>query len=190
MPTPKTKPRGRKRPGTVNRTPPYKIVMWDNPSWLPDEPVDERTKSALQYVERKTGIKILIAQGSYQAQYGGGAKASAHTHDLGGVVDVIVNHLSRWQRVKLMIGWKKAGGAGWYRRGPGWTGNEHFHWVLRGHRPKHIHQEALDQVDDFDNQRDGLFYNLVDRTWRPKVPRRWSHRQGKPILQHKRKAQP
>jgi hypothetical protein len=172
--------KGKAPRGAVNTSPPYRIVWWDNPAWMDDEPVDERLKSALQWVERETGIKVLVVQGCYKAKYGGGANASAHTHDEGGVVDVAVKHLSRWQRIRLAHAFKRAGFAQWYRRGPGWVGNEHFHCVLRGHR--NLHPEAAAQVVAYDARRNGLVSNLLDRTWRPKVKRRWSHRQNKPIL--------
>lgn len=168
----------------VNTTPPYQITWWDNPAWKADEPVDQRTKSALQWVEHKSGIKVIVVQGSYQAQYGGGASTSAHTHDEGGVVDIAVNHLSRWQRIRLMVWAKRAGFSGWYRHGPGWIGNEHFHLVLRHHR--NLHPEAAAQVAAYDAHRNGLVSNLWDRTWRPRTPRRWSHRRNQPIPRPRR----
>ena len=161
----------------VNASPPYQLTWWDNPAWKADEPVDQRTKSALQWVERKTGIKIIVLQGSYQAKFGGGATASAHTHDQGGVVDVATAHLSRLQRIKLNRWAKRAGFAAWYRN---WPGNRHAHWVLRGHRD--LHPEAAAQVRSYDAHRDGLFHNLWDRTWRPRRPRRWNHRRNRPIV--------
>ena len=164
---------------TGNTSAPYALTSWDNPqSWIPDEPIDQRTKSALKWVERKSGVKITVVQGSYQARFGGGAGASAGTHDAGGVVDVMTIHLTRRQRIRLIRWAKKAGFAAWYRN---WPGNVHSHWVLRGHR--NLAPLAAQQVRDFDNGRTGLVGALLDRTWRPKVPRRWSHRKNRPILQ-------
>lgn len=166
-----------KKSVVVNRDNPYRLVWWDNPSWMKDEPVDARTRSALQWVERKSGIKIIILQGSYQAKFGGGASVSAGTHDKGGVVDVQTIHLRRLQRIKLIRWMKRAGFAVWYRN---WPGNKHAHAVLRGH--KNLHPEAAAQVTAYDSRRDGLVGNLLDRTWRPRKRRRWSHRQNRPII--------
>ena len=162
----------------THRSRPYAMTKWDNPQpWIADEPIDERTKSALKWVERKSGVRITVVQGSYQAKFGGSATTSAGTHDQGGVVDVMTVHLKRRQRIKMIRWAKRAGFAAWYRN---WPGNQHSHWVLRGHR--NLAPSAAAQVRDFDAGRTGLVGALVDHTWRPRKPRRWSHRQGKPVI--------
>lgn len=158
----------------VNRSDPYDVT------WRDGEPIDNRTASALRWVEKRTGVPIRVVQGSYQARYGGGATASAHTHDQGGVVDISTAELTKRQRIRLVHGLKRAGFAAWYRHGPGWVGNEHVHAVLRKHR--NLHPEAAAQERDYDNLLNGLMSRLRDRTWRPLIPRRWSHRQNKPVL--------
>ena len=168
------KGKGSKMSKIVNTTDPYAVT------WVWGEPVDRRTASFLQWVERKSGVPVRVVQGSYQKKYGGGAAASAGTHDGGGVVDLSISGLSRKQRVRLMRYIKRGGGFAWYRRGPGWVGTEHIHAGLRKHR--NLAAGAAQQERDYDNRRNGLVSNLPDKTWRPKKPRRWSHRRNKPIV--------
>lgn len=157
------------RKNPVVKTDPYEVV------WRDGEPVDRRTLSALVRAERKAKMRVRVVQGSYQELYGGGASASAHTHDRGGVIDISVAGMTRRQRIRFARSMKRRGFAIWYRSGPGWVGNEHFHAVLRWHR--NLHPEALAQEADYDAGRNGLVSHLADRTWRPLVRRHWSHRQ-------------
>ena len=148
------------------------------PAWRGRTNVDLMTITAIEQAERLAGFQFEVTQGSYQG--GAGDSKSAGTHDGGGVDDIMTRHLSRRNRIKLIRGSKRAGFASWYRHGRGWVGNEHGHLVLRGHR--NLHPEAAAQVVSYDSHRDGLFWNLWDRTWRPKVRRRWSHRKNRPVL--------
>lgn len=161
-----------------NASKPYAKVQWRGVT------VDQRTKSALKWAERRY---LAVApnkrkpwrfgQGSYNA---GGVTASAGTHDGGGVVDIMFAGVPAKQR-KATVKWlRKAGFAAWARTGPGWVGNEHAHAILRGHR--NAHPAAKAQMIAYDNRRDGLAGNLADSTWRPKVKRRWSHRKNTPVL--------
>ena len=152
-----------------NKSKPYGRTTWNG------QVIDNRTASALKWVQRKAGIPVVVVQGSYKA--GNGAAASAGTHDGGGVVDVQTIHLTRQQRVRLMRWAKRAGFAAWFRN---WPGNVHAHWVLRGHR--NLDPSAAAQVRSYDAHRDGLAGNAYDPTWRPRKPRRWSHRRNKPIV--------
>ena len=152
-----------------NKSKPYGRTTWNG------QVIDNRTASALKWVQRKAGIPVVVVQGSYKA--GNGAAASAGTHDGGGVVDVQTIHLTRQQRVRLMRWAKRAGFAAWFRN---WPRNVHAHWVLRGHR--NLDPSAAAQVRSYDAHRDGLAGNAYDPTWRPRKPRRWSHRRNKPIV--------
>jgi len=154
----------------VNTSDPYAIT------WRDGEPIDNRTASALRWAERKARVTARVVQGSYQAKYGGGAVASAGTHDSGGVLDLALPDTRR-KRIRLIRAMKRAGFAVWYRN---WPGNRHIHAVLRKHA--NLAPLAAQQVLDYDNRLDGLVTRLRDRTWRPLVSRRWSHRQNKPIL--------
>lgn len=155
-------------------TDPYAIV------WRDGEPLDARTASALAWAERKAGVKVRLAQGSYQARFGGGAEASKGTHDLGGVIDVSIAGMSARDRVRFMHAAKRAGMFGWFRTGPKWVNNEHLHLGMRKHR--NLAPLAAQQEIAYDQRRDGLVSDLPDRTWRPRIPRRWSHRRNRPIL--------
>ena len=153
---------------------PYKIV------WRDGEPIDARTDSAVAWVEKKSGLNMPIVQGSYKSRYGGGADASKGTHDGGGIIDVSIAGMSARDRVNLMHWAKRAGFFGWFRHGPGWEGNEHLHLGLRKHR--NLAPLAAAQEIAYDNRRNGLVSNLRDNTWRPLIPRRWSHRRNRPVL--------
>lgn len=163
---------------TVNHSDPYEVV------WRDGEPLDRRTLSALNRAEQKAKVRTRVVQGSYQARYGGGANASAHTHDGGGVVDLATSHLTRRQRIRLVRSLKRRGFFVWYRHGAGWVGNEHVHAGLRKH--KNLHPEAAAQERDYDSLLNGLMSRLRDRTWRPLVKRHWSHRQNRVILERPR----
>ena len=155
-----------------NKSKPYGRTTWNG------QVIDNRTASALKWVQRKAGIPVVVVQGSYKA--GNGASASAGTHDKGGVVDCSVNGLSRKQRIRLVRALKQAGFAAWYRRPMPGVWGPHIHAVLRGHR--NLAPGAAAQVPSYDAHRNGLANNAYDRTWRPKRPRRWSHRRNRPIV--------
>ena len=162
---------------TVNRSDPYARRVWRG------HVLDNRTISALEWAEKRylrrgTGRKpIRIGQGSYNTS----VDASAGTHSGGGAVDVMFvgvpdRHRRAWNR------WtRKAGFAGWPRLYPQWAkDNEHWHGLMLGHR--NLSSSAQSQIVSWKNGRDGLVGNLLDKYWRPRRPRRWSHRQNKPIV--------
>lgn len=169
---------------TVNASKPYAKLWWRGVQ------VDERTKSALIWAEKRylknqvTGEKRgknrkewRITQGGYNA---GGVAASAGTHDGGGVVDLSVTGMGPKQ-IKGMVKWlRKAGFAAWFRD---WSGNEHVHAVLVGH--VEASRGAKDQMASYKRHRDGLAGDNWDNAWRPdgKLPR-WSHRQNKPFAKY------
>lgn len=160
---------------TVNRSDPY------GKSWHKGQQFDNRTKSALiwaekQYLKRGKNRKPwVISQGSFSQ-----GSMSAGTHSGPGAVDIGFAGVPEKHR-KAIVKWLKlAGFAAWARTGPAWgTNNDHAHGILRGTRG--LPSAAAAQVASFDRGRDGLAYDKPDPTFRPKPPRRWSHRQNKPI---------
>lgn len=158
------------------KTDPYAKVTWRGHRF------DNRTVSALKWAERqylKRGKKrapFRIGQGSYND-----GSRSAGTHRGGAAADLMFGGVPAKHR-KAMVKWLKlAGFAAWAREGAIWgANNDHAHAILRGHRA--ASPEAKAQVASFDRHRDGLAGDNYDPTFRPKPTRRWSHRQGRPIL--------
>ena len=162
---------------TVNKSDPYKRVAFRGVT------LDERTLSALRWAERKY-IAVApnrrkpwrLGQGSYSQ-----GSLSAGTHAGGGAVDIMFAGLTRKQQRATVRWLRRAGFAAWMRVGPGWSpGNEHAHAILRGHRT--ASPEAKAQVVAYDDGRDGLVTGYRDTFWRPRKPRRWSHRRNMPVI--------
>lgn len=159
-----------------NLTPAYSRVDWRGHRF------DQRTLSAVKELERQSiaaGLGPLrVAQAGYNP---GGVAASAGTHDLGGVVDLSIKHLSASdQRTFLRLS-RRLGWASWIR-----TADQgfplHWHGVLIGHKAGHIAPGAAAQVLAYDAGRDGLAGNRIDpNPWRPAQRVRWSHLQNKPV---------
>ena len=163
---------------TVNKTDPYAKVTWRGVT------LDERTKSALQWAERKYIAKApkkrkpwRFGQGSFSD-----GSLSGSTHSGGGAADVMFAGLPRKQQRAIVKWARRAGFAAWGRTDPKvWgAGNEHAHMILRGHRTASPAAKA--QVVAYDAGRDGLVSNLPDHEWRPKRKRRFSYIQGRPII--------
>ena len=145
--------------------------------------LDQRTKSALLFAERhytdaapRKRSPWRLGQGSYSD-----GSMSGGTHLGGGVVDIMFAGLNAKQR-KATVRWlRKAGFAAWAREGAAWgTNNDHCHAVLLGHR--NLSPAAKQQTDAYRAGRDGLAGNAPDHTWRPRRPRRWSHRKNRPMI--------
>ncbi len=159
------------------KTDPYAKVTWRGHRF------DQRTVSALKWAERRYIAVAPKKRGPWRIGQGSYSDGSlfAGTHSGGGAVDIMFAGLTRKQRRATVKWLRRAGFAAWSRVGPGWSpGNEHAHGILRGHRT--ASPEAKAQVVAYDAGRDGLVSNLIDREWRPKVKRRWSHRQNRPVL--------
>lgn len=162
---------------TVNKTDPYTRVAFRGHT------LDNRTRSALVWAEAKyrevapkKRAPWRLGQGSYSQ-----GSLSAGTHSKGGTLDIMFAGLNKKQRRATVKWLRKAGFAAWAREGAAWgTNNDHCHAVLLGHRTLSV--EAMRQTDSYRAHRDGLAGNGYDNTWRPKKPRRWSHKQNKPIL--------
>ena len=147
--------------------------------------LENRTISALEWAEkryRKVAPKKRdpwrLGQGSFSQ-----GSLSAGTHSKGGALDVMFAGLNKNQR-RATIKWlRRAGFAAWAREGEAWGAggsNDHAHAVLLGHRTLSV--EAMNQTDAYRAGRDGLAGNAVDKTWRPKKPRRWSHKRNAPVI--------
>lgn len=161
---------------TVNKSDPYARRTWRG------KPFDNRTVSALEWAEKRylnrgrNRKPWNISQGSFSS-----GSLSAGTHSGGGAVDIGFYGVPEKHR-KATVKWlRKAGFAAWARTGPAWgTNNDHCHGILLGHKTAAL--GAKDQMQAFVNGRDGLVGNLIDKTWRPKPPVRWSHRRNKPYV--------
>lgn len=156
---------------------PYKRRMYRGVS------LDNRSISALEWAEKRylavaprKRKAFTLAQGSYSASVG----ASAGTHDGGGAIDIGAYTMTDKQRRAAVKWLRRAGWAAWFRPAAPGVWGPHIHAILRGHRTASPGAKA--QVIAYDNGRDGLAGNGPDRAWRPKRPRRWSHKQGRPII--------
>ena len=120
--------------------------------------VDWLTKAALLKAERliarwsSPGYTLSITQGSYNA---GRVRASAGTHDGGGVVD-----LRAWDHETKVRALRRSGFAAWFRPASAGPWPDHVHAVLVGNRL--LSNGASDQVDDFRRGRNGLANNGPD----------------------------
>lgn len=160
----------------MSKRKPYDRVQWRGHTF------DARTVSALKWVEKKylavapkKRKPLRIGQGSYSD-----GSLSAGTHSAGGAVDIMFAGLTKKQQ-KAIVKWlRKAGFAAWGRVGPGWAPyNEHAHAILPSRTNSY---PAKAQVTSYRTGRNGLANNAVDTTWRPKKPRKWSHKQNKPLI--------
>jgi len=164
---------------TRRRTEPYRKRTYRGVT------LDNRTISALEWAERhyldvapKKRHKFVIVQGSYNSGVVGVSKG---THDGGGALDLSVSGLNAKQ-IAAQVKWlRKAGFAAWFRKALPGVWGPHIHAILLGHR--NASEGAKQQMVSYKQHRDGLAGNAYDQTWRPKVERRWSHRQKRPILQ-------
>lgn len=138
--------------------------------------INKRTRDMLLWAEQDCGIRLTLAQGSYNR---GGVAASAGTHDGGGVVDIAGWGVSKKDRRKILRSLKRAGFAAWFRsRSQGF--DPHFHACAFG--DKDMAGGARAQLASFDRGRDGLAYDRPDpNPWRPRRKRRWNYRLGKPV---------
>jgi hypothetical protein len=142
-------------------TDPYALTTHDGKT------VDEITHQALLECEKRLGYDLTIVQGSYQALDGksNDVKASAGTHDGGGVVD-----LSPFDWRRKVRALREVGFAAWHRTPDQGPWGEHIHAVLIGNAK--MAPSALRQVSDFlaHPPRDGLAGHAVDDTWHPSPP--------------------
>ena len=125
---------------------PFAILLRDG------KKVDVLTDGALKRAEQILGYPLTIVQGSYNP---GKVKASAGTHDLGGVVD-----LMPWDRENKVRALRAVGFAAWYRPPiPGlWAA--HIHAALIEH--PNLAPAAYQQTKAYLDHRGGLKGNGPD----------------------------
>lgn len=123
------------------------------------------------------GARLYVVQGGYRAQHGGGASASAGTHDAGDVLDISVGNLSRSQALGVVAFLREHYGVAWLRSPEfGWpesAGGPHIHCVMAdSHDP--LSPGARQQVDDYDVGRNGLASGTRDPHPRPSRRTHWA----------------
>jgi len=137
--------------------------------------VNRRTAAMLLLAEKRSGVSVQLAQGSYHP----GVAASGSTHVGGGAVDVRCVQLADAQRRRLVHALKDAGFACWYRPAvPGLWG-AHIHCVAIGDREASA--AAKWQVAEYLAGRSGLVSRGADRTYRAHPAVRFSLRRGEPV---------
>ena len=125
--------------------------------------LDDTFITRLRHAEKQMGFTLVIIQGSYVT----GTKASANTHDKGGVADFRSRTLTTTQRNKALTELRKAGLIAWYRtKAQGF--DPHIHAVERA--SKTLSASAARQVTAFLNGRNGLASNGADDGPKVTVP--------------------
>ncbi len=118
------------------------------------ELMDQKTKAFVQAMEAKLGYPLTIVQGCYNP---GGVSASAGTHDLGGVIDLVP-----WDFENKVKAARELGAFAWHRLPVPKVWGEHIHLGIRNHG--NLSSAARDQQDDYDAEpgRNGLAGHAVD----------------------------
>lgn len=158
----------------VNKSKPYGRTTWRGVT------LENRTVSALEWAEKHwrkgvgKGQTLRPSQGSFSTSVG----ASGQTHAGGGACDLSVAGMTPRQRRRLVRWLRRAGICAWYRA-PSAIWGPHIHLILPGRTNS---SAAKWQVGEYNAHRTGLTAGAFDPTWRPRKPRRWSHRRNKPIV--------
>jgi hypothetical protein len=113
--------------------------------------LNRRSVAMLRQAEQDGGFTLRVVQGSFNP---GGVKASAGTHDGGGVFDASVRGLTQDQIKHRVKSLRLAGWAAWQRPGPPVFSAPHIHAVAVG--DKQLSPGARRQVEDYKNHRNGL----------------------------------
>lgn len=137
---------------------------------------DRYTVAALKYAEKKSGMTLSFAQGSYNA---GGVAASGGTHDGGGAVDIRIGSYTDGEIKKLVNALKDAGFAAWHRKPIPRLWGAHIHAIQIGNTKASGGAKA--QVLSYDAHRDGLRGNAWDATYRPNPRVVFNYLLGKPV---------
>jgi hypothetical protein len=117
---------------------------------------DARTKDMIERLIWKTGLDLVISQGSYNTSVG----ASGGTHAGGGAVDLSVRNLSLAQQAQVVLIGRQIGFAIWIRQPiPGvWT--KHIHGIAINCAD--LSNAAEQQVRAYHDGRNGLANNGPD----------------------------
>lgn len=103
-----------------------------------------------------------VGQGGFRKEQGGGAEASAGTHDIGDVADIRTRVIPSSKMIPLVIALRKRGWCAWPRTAEyGWSGPEHIHAVLRDSYYG-LSDGARQQVDAYDRHTNGLANDAHD----------------------------
>lgn len=114
---------------------------------------------------RPFAARVVLVQGSFMGQAGGGASASAGYHDLGGAGDVRTWNLTRAELDTLVIVAREHGIALWRRDQQHGGMDPHAHWAAGWDHP--IAAGIAFQWDEYRADRDGLASRGPDYEWRP-----------------------
>lgn len=137
--------------------------------------VSDRTRKALEWAERESGIRISPSQGSWSTS----VAASGNTHAGSGVVDIRIGSLSNTQRKKLNRTLRRAGFASWVR-GPADGMPYHIHAVLLDDAA--ASQAAKWQQSEYLRGKSGLSSGKIDNDiWRPDPLTRFSWLRNRPV---------
>jgi hypothetical protein len=130
----------------------------------------QRVWDMIADVGRENGVTLHVVQGGFKG--GGGASASAGTHDSGDVFDLSVDGLSRSKRLAVVNDLREWYGDAWLRTPKyGWTSTgPHIHCV-QADSFYALSRGAQQQVVAYNNGRNGLANNGRDPHPRP-TPRR------------------
>lgn len=142
-----------------------------------------RVWALIDEVAAEVGVDLVVVQGGYKG--GGGADASAGTHDRGDVFDLSVDGLSAAEALAVVDELRRRNGCAWLRSPAyGWTSTgPHIHCVMRDSADG-LSPGALAQVASYDAGRNGLANNGPDphprppqRHWQPAAPAAYDSRE-------------
>lgn len=129
------------------------------PTWRGRTNVDALTIHVIETAEKAAGHPFVVTQGSYQSS----VKASAGTHDLGGVVDL------RWcGHDECIAHLRRAGLVAWHRTPAQSDWPHHVHGIVRGHPL--LSASAARQVRDWEAGLNGLASRGRDDGPNVKIP--------------------
>lgn len=137
--------------------------------------LNRRTAAALEWAEKKSGVRIELSQGSYNTSVG----ASGTTHAGGAACDVRVSHLSKKDRVKIVRAMKDAGFAVWYRAPVSGLWGQHIHGICLD--DKTASRSAKWQMAEYLGGRNGLTNRGPDTTYRPEPQTKFNFKKRKPV---------
>lgn len=150
------------------------LSPWSKVTWRGFR-ISDRTRKALLWAERESGIKIELSQGSWSTS----VAASGNTHAGSGVVDIRVGVLSGTQRKKLNRTLRRAGFASWLR-GPADGMAPHIHAVLLD--DQYASSAAKWQQSEYLRGRSGLSSGKADSDpYRPDPLVRFSWLRNRPV---------
>lgn len=136
--------------------------------------LNKRTKDALIWAERKSGVKVRPSQGSWSRA----VAASSTTHAGGAAVDLSVQGLNPPQLRSLLKALKDAGFAAWHRTAVAGLWSEHIHAI--GILDPSASPTAIAQTKSYLDGRDGLKGDRPDGSYRPKPAVFWDPKTGAP----------